>query len=126
MQSYDPELQPKAEEWLVLDEQERLYLVEEFHSKARIKLPNLTMHAAFHAIVENQLAEGLASVTRAIARLSTQGLSRHDAIHAVGTVLGEHLHERMNDKDTPQVAQARYDAAVERLTASEWYARYGA
>ena len=126
MQSYDPELQPKAEEWLVLDEQERLYLVEEFHSKARIKLPNLTMHAAFHAIVENQLAEGLASVTRAIARLSTQGLSRHDAIHAVGTVLGEHLHERMNDKDTHQVAQARYDAAVERLTASEWYARYGA
>ena len=85
-------------------------------------------HAAFHAIVENQIALGLGSVVRAVPRLMKQGLSRHDAIHAVASVLTGQLYEQANAKsqDSAEVVQARYDAEVERLSAKEWRATYGA
>jgi hypothetical protein len=54
---YDPDQAPNAEQWLALDEQERIRLAEEHHRSASIKLPSLKVHAVFHAIVENQLAE---------------------------------------------------------------------
>ena len=96
-------------------------------SAARVKLPNATAHAAFHAIVENQIAEGLEPVVRAMARLIQQGLSRHDALHAVGSAVADHFFEAMNsqDQDFASTAQARYNAAVERLTAQEWKRKYG-
>lgn len=126
--AYDPEIQPNAEAWLELDEQERIALAETFHRRARIKLPNVNAHATFHAIVENQIALGLECVVLAVPRLVKQGLSRHDAIHAIASVLAEHLYEQANSKteDMPEVVQARYDAAVERLNAKEWLAKYGA
>ena len=119
MTHYDPEVQPTPAEWLALDEQLRIELVEKHHRAARETLPNVKAHAAFHAIVENQIAEGLESVVRAMARLMKQGLSRHDALHAVGSVVAEHFFEAMNskDKDFSNTAQARYNAAVERLSA---------
>jgi hypothetical protein len=126
--AYDPEVQPSAEAWLQLDEQERIALAESYHRREKIELPNVTAHAVFHAIVENQVALGLDCVVRAVPRLVKQGLSRHDAIHAVASVLADHLYEQANSKteDTAEVAQARYNSAVERLTAKEWLAKYGA
>ena len=47
---------PDADTWLVLDEQERIILVELYHRKQRIHLPNGVHHATIHVIVENQLA----------------------------------------------------------------------
>lgn len=91
--NYNPDTPPRPGEWLALDEQARIRLAEDYHRKARIKLPNAKAHAAFHAIVENQIALGLPSVLRAMERLAGQGLSRHDAIHAVCTVLGMRLAE---------------------------------
>ena len=127
MDRYDPETQPEPAAWLALDEQERIELAAQFHRRARIKLPNVTAHAVFHAVVESQVAEGLPSVTRAIERLVSQGLSRHEAIHAIGAALAEHLHEAMSAEvaDTPDVLQKRYDAAVERLSAKAWRADDG-
>lgn len=124
---YDPEIQPDAQAWLALDEQLRIGLAEKFHRHAKIELPNVKVHAALHAIIENQLALGLGCVVRAMPRLMLQGLSRHDAIHAIASVLAEHLHERATAKamDTAEVVQARYDAAVERLNAADWLAKYG-
>ena len=126
--AYDPEIQPNAEDWLALDEQERIALTETYHRHARIALPSVKAHAAFHAIVENQIALGLGSVVRAVPRLMKQGLSRHDAIHAVASVLTGQLYEQANAKsqDSAEVVQARYDAEVERLSAKEWRATYGA
>jgi hypothetical protein len=123
---YDPEVPPNPTEWLALDEQLRIGLAERYHRNAREKVPNVKAHAAFHAIVENQIAEGLEPVTRAMERLMKQGLSRHDAVHAVGSVVADHFFEAMNtkDKDFGSTAQARYDAAVERLTAQEWKRKY--
>ena len=72
---------PDPSAWLVLDEQERIQLAEAHHRAAHIKLPNVKAHACFHPIVENQIAEGLESVVRAMARLMNEGLSRHEALH---------------------------------------------
>lgn len=128
MHRYDPEVPPDPTAWLDLDEQLRIRLAEVYHRDAREKLPNLKAHAAFHAIVENQIAEGLEPVVRAMARLTTQGLSRHEALHAVGSCVADQFFEAMNTKDQSAFAasaQARYNAAVERLTAVEWRGKHG-
>ena len=119
MNRYDPEYAPDPEQWLALDEQERILLVEAHHRMARIKLPNLTAHAIFHAVIENQIAENLESVVRAMARLTAEGLSRHEAIHAIASVLGEHIVELFNGNVDGNSAET-YNAAVERLTARDW------
>jgi hypothetical protein len=62
MNTYDPLKSPDAEEWLTLDEQERIALVQRHHKKARIAMPNTIVHASMHAVVENQLAEGMPAV----------------------------------------------------------------
>ena len=117
---YDPEVAPNSEEWLELDEQERFSLIEQYHQRALIKLPNLTAHAIFHAIIENQIAEKLEPVVRAMARLSSDNLSRHDAVHAIANVAAEHIHDLFNNNDNAQNSLARYNAAVEKLTAKNW------
>ena len=40
MQRYDPLEAPKPEEWLGLDERERIDLARDYHRSARIRLPN--------------------------------------------------------------------------------------
>jgi hypothetical protein len=45
-----------------------------------------------HVIVENQVALGEAyPVQSVLLRLMEEGLDRHDAIHAIGSVLAERL-----------------------------------
>jgi hypothetical protein len=39
MHYYDPLKQPEPEEWLSLSEQKRLRPVEDFHRRARIRVP---------------------------------------------------------------------------------------
>jgi hypothetical protein len=58
MKIYDPLKPPKPEEWQSMDEQQRLDLVESFHRRARIRLPDAKVHAVIHAVVENQVALG--------------------------------------------------------------------
>ena len=120
MNSYDPNIAPEPKVWLSLDEKLRISLVEKYHRDARIKLPNLATHAAFHSIVENQIAENLESVVRAMARLTAEGLDRHDAVHAIGSVLAVHMHDLLNSKTDTENSQAIYNAAIERLTAKAW------
>jgi hypothetical protein len=113
----NPERTPNAQEWLALDEQERIFLAEKYHRAARSKLPNATLHAVIHAAVKNQIAEGHEAVVRAMARLTCAGLSRHDALHAIGSVLAEHLFDLLHEKSGTMISAANYDAAIERLTA---------
>jgi len=126
MMKYAPEVQRDATHWLALDEQERIQLAEAYHRAAGIKLPSMKAHACFHAIVENQIAEQLDSVARAMSRLMNEGLSRHDALHAIGSVLADQLYEAVQSEgqDLSETAQARYDAAVERLTARGWLRQF--
>ena len=122
MDRYDPEIAPDASDWLALDEDERLILVEEYHRDARIALPKAArrLHATIHAVVENQVALDDEPVVRALARLRKEGLSRHDAVHAIGSVVAEQIYDLLKLKDAPEAARIRYYAAIERLTASGW------
>jgi hypothetical protein len=121
---YDPSQAPDPADWLALDEQDRSMLVERHHRRDGVELPNPALHAIVHVVVENQLAANDDPVVRALARLMKAGLPRHDAIHAVGSVVAQHLFELLkgNGKgvDTPEAAHARYYASIERLTAASW------
>jgi hypothetical protein len=89
---YDPLQAPEPEEWLSLDESERIRLAAEYHRRARIRLPNRKVHAVFHVIAENQIATGdEIPVRRTLVRLMEEGLDRHEAIHAIGLALTEHV-----------------------------------
>jgi hypothetical protein len=90
MQRYDPLKAPDPEQWLALDEQERIELARDYHRRKGIRLLNATLHATAHAIVENQIALGDETPARRTAqRLMDEGRDRHEAIHAVGMVLME-------------------------------------
>jgi len=116
MKTYDPETAPDPAEWLGLEESERVILVASFHRRARIELPDPQIHAAIHSVVENQLAEDLQTVRETLERLKAEGLSRHDAIHAVGSVLVEHLNRLVRDKDASADAVESYFQKLRALT----------
>jgi hypothetical protein len=122
MDRYDPEVAPGAEGWLALDEDERLLLVEWYHRDVRADIPKAArpLHASMHVVVENQLASNDEPVVRALARLMKEGLSRHDAVHALGSVVAENIYDIVKVKDAPETSRARYYAAIERLTAATW------
>jgi hypothetical protein len=117
---YDPEVPPNARVWTDLDENRRISMVEEYHRNAHIKLPNAKVHAVFHTVVENQIAEKLDPIVRAMARLRKEGLTRHDAIHAIATVLAAHMHDLFNDEVDANASQAVYYAEIDRLSAQTW------
>jgi len=115
MLHYNPEHAPPPQQWLELDELERIHLAEEYHRASRIQLPNLQVHAVFHTLVENQIAENFDYVVCAMNRLAAEGLSRHDCIHAVASVLTEQIYNTSAGEKTTS-----YPAALERLTAKSW------
>ena len=126
MDSYDPHQAPDPEAWQSLDEQECLDLVAAYHRRAGVELPNELLHAAIHAVVENQiLMGGEISTGETIGRLMREGLDRHDAIHAVGSLVADFLHQHMTRKSgvgngDAAVANARLDEEVKNLTAASW------
>ena len=121
MQRYDPLKAPDPEEWLALDEQERIELVQDYHRRMRIRLPNAKLHAMAHAIVEAQIAlAGETPARRTVQRLMDEGLDRHEAIHAVGSVLIEFIYDLMKAPVSDDDPNVPYFAALERLTAEDW------
>ena len=124
MDQYDPQVAPDSKDWLALDEGERILLVQEHHRDTRVPLPKRarTLHASVHVVVENQLALVDEPVVRALDRLVREGLSRHDAVHAIGSVVAEEIYVLLKEQDIPDTARTRYYAAIERLTAASWRA----
>lgn len=121
MQRYDPFAAPDPEAWLALDEQERFTLVEDYHRRMRIRVPNPRMHAVVHAIVETQIALGDETPARdTLQRLVNEGLDRHDAIHAVGSVLVGYMNDLMKAAESDADPNPQYFAELERLTAAGW------
>ena len=110
-------------DWLQADEGERIELVSAYHRRKKIKLPNLQLHAAVHVVVENQIALREGTVVNTMARLRAEGLSRHDALHAIGSVLAENLYELMRaDQQTTDEPYRQYLKRLEQLTAENWRA----
>jgi ribosomal protein S18 acetylase RimI-like enzyme len=105
LDAYNPDRAPAPGEWLGLDENERLASVSAYHRREHIPVANDRLHAAIHVVVETQIAMGEAVVVETLGRLQREGSSRHDAIHAVGTVLVDQLLEAMRTKTGgPQLA----------------------
>jgi hypothetical protein len=121
MQRYDPLEAPDPEEWLALDEQERIDLVLNYHRKARIRLPDAKVHAIVHAMVETQIAlEDETPARRTAQRLMDEGLDRHEAIHAIGWILIEFMSDLMDEPESRAEPNAPYFTALERLTVEDW------
>ena len=120
MTPYDPERAPDPAAWLALDESERIGRIAAFHAAAGITPPNAQLHAAMHAVVENQIAEEMETVRETLARLCAEGLSRHEALHAVGSVLVAHLTVRMGRRGKGRAAVDDYFRELRSLTADGW------
>jgi len=120
VKEYKATIAPNPEVWLSLDEQLRLDLVVDYVNKNEnnIEEPAKIIHASIHVIVENQLALGSEPTPKTYSRLRKQGLSRHEAIHAIGAVISEDMFEIMRgNKDQ---AFERYKGRLEKLTAKRW------
>jgi hypothetical protein len=127
MLAYDPFVEPDPEQWLALDEGERINLVMEYHRRSGIRFPRPNVHAIFHAVVESQIADPELPVRDTVERLMGEGLDRHEAIHAVGYVLAGHMNDLVRKFDAsgekpgagedPNVA---YFEELKALTAEQW------
>jgi len=121
MDSYDPDTSRHSADWLQTDEGERIELVSSYHRRKKIQLPNAQLHAVIHVVVENQLALGEEVVVETLARLRREGLSRHDAVHAIGSVLAADLYQLMQESsEATGDAQSRYLNRLQKLTAKQW------
>lgn len=121
---YDPDRAPDPERWLAQDEMALMDIVQRYHRREQIPLPNERVHASFHVMVENQVALGDETpVSDAVDRLMGEGLSRHDAIHAVGAVLAKHMHRAL--ETSVPVSREAYYADIRALTKEGWLAEYG-
>ncbi len=116
---YDPATAPDPDVWLALEEMERLVLVLRFHGQVGVELPNAQLHALIHVVVENQSAiADETPVAATLERLVAEGLDRHEAIHAVGSVLAQYLWELgTGDADADPTV---YFEKVKELTAQQW------
>jgi hypothetical protein len=120
MQKYDPLKAPSPKSWNKLSENERLAVVMRYHEKAGDELPNLPLHASIHVVVENQVAMGRKLIAaETLTRLISEGLTRHQAVHAIGAVLNEFLFGALTG-DSPQPTPEDYFANLRKLTAAQW------
>lgn len=123
MERYDPLAAPDPADWLALDEGRRLHLVARYHRRARIRMPNPHLHAVLHVAVENQIARDDARIPVAatLRRLMAEGLDRHDALHAIASVMTEHILPILQGRgESGRFSERAYVAALERLTTEGW------
>jgi hypothetical protein len=123
MNSYNPDAPPNSTDWLEIDEGDRIELVASYHRRQDVRLPNAQLHAVIHVIVENQLALAEPVVVETLDRLKGEGLSRHDALHAIGLVLAEDIYQLMQgDSEATTDVYNRYLGQLRKLTAANWRA----
>ena len=118
---YDANVQPRSEVWLELDESERIDAVMVYHRRTRVKLENPELHAIAHVVVENQIVLGEAtSVPATLDRLMDEGLDRHDAIHAIASILMRIVYDVAHETDDGSDINAKYGRELGKLTAAGW------
>ena len=119
--AYDPAVAPDAVEWLDLDEEDRLQLVETYHRRVGFVLPDPKTHATLHTVVENEIAaQEPPAVGQALARLVAEGLDRHQAIHAIAWVLTDQICRAATEH--AEFSAGDYLAALENLSEGQWRA----
>jgi len=122
---YNPDRAPDPKTWLSLDEGDRIELVRAYHRRARIRVPNMMLHTAVHATVETQIALGdELPVKGKLETLVKDGLDRHEAVHAIGSVLAEHMYNISKERLLGKDPNERYFEVLESLTAESWRTAY--
>ncbi len=124
---YDALKKPNPQKWLGAEEAARIAAVKEYHFKNSVELPNEEIHALIHVTIENQIAlKDETPVAEAMQRLMNEGLNRHDAIHAVGSVLGKFFWKVLNGSDieSPDSWKDSYFKEVQALTKEKWYKKF--
>lgn len=125
---YDPNNWPHPDWWDRMGMSERIQAVAKYHqaqkdlngSNAAI---NEHLHAIAHVIVENLLMSGRRSMLRPVLeKLMRQGLTRHQAIHAIASVLFDHVTEELRDRKHCD-RMAGYLAKLNQLDAIAWARR---
>lgn len=120
---YDPLKAPDPEQWLEIDEDERNELIREYHENAGIELEFIALltHVGLHLVVENQVAmSDETNVSATLQRLMDEGLDRHQAMHAIGLVLMEHMHNAVSGDGDRETLMKDYYRKLEKLTADKW------
>jgi hypothetical protein len=120
MDRYEPNRAPDPREWNALDESEQIVLVQQYHKHERVELPNAAVHAVFHVVVENQIVMGdEMNVSKTLHRLQADGLDRHVAVHAIGSVLAAHLNGIMGEQ-AAEFSSDDYASDLDALTVEKW------
>jgi Ser-tRNA(Ala) deacylase AlaX len=121
MEMYDPNQEPSPDDWKSLDEAERIELVMTYHTIAGVEPPDEHLHAVIHVIVENQVALGDETPVKAtLDRLMSEGLDRHDSIHAIGSVLLNHVYELLSAGGNVRGNNEEYFEELKQLSAADW------
>lgn len=125
--AYDPSVDPDPQAWLALDESVRILVAEQAHRDVDFgEEASAHVHAVTHVIVENDIAEAGRPTRAVLERLQREGLDRHEAVHAIGSVLLEHVNEMLSQGTRDQAFYDRtYRAALEKLTAESWRRAFG-
>jgi hypothetical protein len=120
---YDPDRAPDPKRWLATDEAQQIEICRRHHRRAGIRLPNETLHAVIHQVVETQVAMGDETPAAAtLQRLMGEGLSRHDAVHAIGSVLARHMNRLLaQQEDDGSDPNERYFRELHHLTSANWH-----
>jgi hypothetical protein len=123
--SYDASKQPEPQAWLALNESKRIDQVVDNYRRNHLPLGgNAKLHGAAHVVVENQIAMGDATAVPAtFKRLMDEGLDRHEAIHAVGSVLMGIVFDAIRKVDDEVNINAKYGRELAALTAANWRAQ---
>ena len=121
MEKYDPANSIDPQEWLAVDEATQIELVRDYHAQLGLEMPDdaLMLHSSIHVIVENQLALGVYLIPETIAKLTRQGLDRHEAIHVIGAILSEDIFDLIKGNIT-ELSPTRYRKKLEKITAKRW------
>ena len=100
---------------------ERLRQAKDYHRRYDALLAEPEIHAAVHVVIENQIAMGDETpACEALERLMAEGLTRHEAVHALGSVFTEMIVAAANDKEAEGSHADAYNDAIARITAEDW------
>ena len=113
---YDPERSPDSRAWLALELEERVRLVETYQARAGLQA-SAEENPWMYVLVENQNAQGVDHVRRAMDRLQTQGLSRYEAIRAIVSVMASFA---FNSGAEGNGKRIELNAAINALSADAW------
>ena len=116
---FDISRSPDPAAWLALDEGERIEQVIEAHRRTRSAMGGSeSAHAAIHVAVETRLASDDAAVIAAYERFRAAGVDRHNTVHALASVVTDHMMAVLESREG--FDQATAHRGFEALDPAAW------